>query len=146
MDPRDLPETWPYRSAGRSVRVGPHSWWVVDTGPATALCLLLLHGLGASGHSFRNLMPLLAAHWRLIVPDLPGQGASQTGARHRIALAPLAADLGQLCTALQIQPGAVVGHSAGAPGFVWCAGQGGAGFQTAPALSRVAESAALGLP
>lgn len=40
----------------------------------------------------------------------------------------------------------VIGHAAGAPGFVWCAGQGGAGFQTAPALSRVAESAALGLP
>ncbi len=40
----------------------------------------------------------------------------------------------------------VIGHAAGAPGFVWCAGQGGYGFQTAPALSRIAESAALGLP
>ena len=40
----------------------------------------------------------------------------------------------------------VIGHAADAPGFVWCAGQGGAGFQTAPALSRIAESAALGLP
>jgi D-arginine dehydrogenase len=40
----------------------------------------------------------------------------------------------------------VIGHAAGAPGFVWCAGQGGFGFQTAPALSRIAASAALGLP
>lgn len=40
----------------------------------------------------------------------------------------------------------VVGLAAGAPGFVWCAGQGGAGFQTAPALSRIAAAAALGLP
>jgi D-arginine dehydrogenase len=40
----------------------------------------------------------------------------------------------------------VIGHAAGAPGFVWCAGQGGYGFQTAPALSRIAQSAALGLP
>ncbi|MCZ8370493.1 MAG: FAD-dependent oxidoreductase [Porphyrobacter sp.] len=40
----------------------------------------------------------------------------------------------------------VIGHAAGAPGFVWCAGQGGAGFQTAPALSAIAASAALGLP
>lgn len=40
----------------------------------------------------------------------------------------------------------VIGHTAGAPGFVWCAGQGGAGFQTAPALSRIAAAAALGLP
>jgi len=29
---------------------------------------------------------------------------------------------------------------------VWCAGQGGAGFQTAPALSRIAQNAVLGLP
>jgi D-arginine dehydrogenase len=40
----------------------------------------------------------------------------------------------------------VIGPAAGAPGFVWCAGQGGYGFQTAPALARIAESAALGLP
>lgn len=40
----------------------------------------------------------------------------------------------------------VIGPAAGAPGFVWCAGQGGAGFQTAPALSRIAASIVLGLP
>jgi D-arginine dehydrogenase len=40
----------------------------------------------------------------------------------------------------------VIGLAADAPGFVWCAGQGGAGFQTAPALSRIAAAAALGLP
>ncbi|MCL9997913.1 MAG: FAD-binding oxidoreductase [Erythrobacter sp.] len=40
----------------------------------------------------------------------------------------------------------VIGAAAGAAGFIWCAGQGGAGFQTAPALSRVAAAAALGLP
>jgi len=40
----------------------------------------------------------------------------------------------------------VIGHAARAPGFVWCAGQGGYGFQTSPALSLIAESAVLGLP
>ena len=40
----------------------------------------------------------------------------------------------------------VIGEAAGAPGFFWCAGQGGAGFQTAPALSRIAAAAVLGLP
>ena len=39
----------------------------------------------------------------------------------------------------------VIGAAAGAAGFIWCAGQGGAGFQTAPALSRIAAAAALGL-
>ena len=41
----------------------------------------------------------------------------------------------------------VIGHAADAPGLsCGVAGQGGYGFQTAPALSRIAESAVLGLP
>ena len=40
----------------------------------------------------------------------------------------------------------VIGPAAGAAGFMWVAGQGGAGFQTAPALSRIAAAAALSLP
>ncbi|TAD80667.1 MAG: FAD-binding oxidoreductase [Sphingomonadales bacterium] len=40
----------------------------------------------------------------------------------------------------------VIGHAASAPGFVWVAGQGGAGFQTSPALSRIAAAAVLSLP
>jgi D-arginine dehydrogenase len=39
----------------------------------------------------------------------------------------------------------VIGEAAGEPGFIWCAGQGGAGFQTAPALSAIAAAATLGL-
>lgn len=40
----------------------------------------------------------------------------------------------------------VIGPAPDAPGFMWCAGQGGAGFQTAPALSRIAAAAVLGQP
>ncbi|MFM7378935.1 MAG: NAD(P)/FAD-dependent oxidoreductase [Erythrobacter sp.] len=40
----------------------------------------------------------------------------------------------------------VIGEAAGASGFVWVAGQGGAGFQTAPALSAIAAAAVLGQP
>ncbi|MHA7818067.1 MAG: NAD(P)/FAD-dependent oxidoreductase [Erythrobacter sp.] len=39
----------------------------------------------------------------------------------------------------------VVGHASDAPGFFWYAGQGGYGFQTSPALSRIGEALALGL-
>ena len=38
----------------------------------------------------------------------------------------------------------VVGYDAAAPGFFWCAGQGGYGIQTAPALARLAAAALLG--
>lgn len=40
----------------------------------------------------------------------------------------------------------VVGHAPDAPGFVWLAGQGGYGIQTAPALGRAAAALALGRP
>lgn len=40
----------------------------------------------------------------------------------------------------------VVGFAPGAPGFFWLAGQGGYGIQSAPALSRWAAAAVLGLP
>jgi len=40
----------------------------------------------------------------------------------------------------------VVGHAPDAPGFVWVAGQGGYGIQTAPALGRAAAALALGQP
>jgi D-arginine dehydrogenase len=40
----------------------------------------------------------------------------------------------------------VVGFDPRAPGFFWCAGQGGYGFQTAPALSRAAAALACGEP
>ncbi|MCB1359905.1 MAG: FAD-binding oxidoreductase [Rhodobacter sp.] len=40
----------------------------------------------------------------------------------------------------------VAGHDPDAPGFVWLAGQGGYGIQSAPALARTAAALALGRP
>lgn len=45
-----------------------------EAGAADAPVLLLLHGYPTSSHMFRNLMPLLAGHYRVIAPDLPGFG------------------------------------------------------------------------
>ncbi|KAI9839598.1 MAG: hypothetical protein M1819_002224 [Sarea resinae] len=36
--------------------------------------LLLLHGFPSSSHQFRNLIPLLAPHYHILAPDLPGFG------------------------------------------------------------------------
>lgn len=38
--------------------------------------LLLVHGLGSSGHAWGPVLPSLADGYRLIVPDLPGHGRS----------------------------------------------------------------------
>src|SRR5215475_10954255 len=43
-------------------------------GDATAPVVLLLHGFPASSFMFRELIPRLAHHYRVIAPDLPGFG------------------------------------------------------------------------
>jgi pimeloyl-ACP methyl ester carboxylesterase len=47
-----------------------------DAGPKDGPVLLLLHGFPTSSHMFRNLIPLLADHYRVIAPDYPGFGQS----------------------------------------------------------------------
>ena len=43
-------------------------------GPVDAPVILLLHGFPTSSHMFRELIPRLATHFRVIAPDLPGFG------------------------------------------------------------------------
>jgi pimeloyl-ACP methyl ester carboxylesterase len=45
-----------------------------ELGSPDAPVLVLLHGLGASGRAFDLVAPLLAARFRVVVPDLPGFG------------------------------------------------------------------------
>jgi magnesium chelatase accessory protein len=113
LDPSTLPPDWPHRSAGRRLRAGSVEWWVIDTG-GPGQVILLLHGLGASGHSFARMIAGLAPQYRVIVPDLPGHGCSRALSSARSGPVTMAEDLSKLCAALQAQPAVVVGHSAGA--------------------------------
>lgn len=47
-----------------------------EAGPADAPVILLLHGFPTSSHMFRDLIPRLAPHYRVIAPDYPGYGLS----------------------------------------------------------------------
>ncbi|KAL5116955.1 hypothetical protein ACEQ8H_005173 [Pleosporales sp. CAS-2024a] len=40
--------------------------------------ILLLHGFPSSSHQYRNLIPILSLHYRVIAPDLPGFGFTCT--------------------------------------------------------------------
>jgi pimeloyl-ACP methyl ester carboxylesterase len=51
-----------------------------ELGSPDAPTLVLVHGLGASGRALDRVVPLLAARFRVIVPDLPG--FSETGGEH----------------------------------------------------------------
>jgi len=82
----------------------------VDPVTAGARCLLLLHGLGATGAVWTPVAALLAARGvRSVAPDLPGHGAAARAAGYSVGAA--AADLAtQLAGEPQLY---VVGHSFG---------------------------------
>jgi len=54
-----------------------------EAGAVAAPTVLLLHGFPASSHMFRDLIPLLAPHFRVIAPDLPGFGFSDAPSTSR---------------------------------------------------------------
>jgi pimeloyl-ACP methyl ester carboxylesterase len=47
-----------------------------EAGDVTARPLILLHGLGDSHRTWGRVAPLLAARYRVLMPDLPGHGLS----------------------------------------------------------------------
>jgi magnesium chelatase accessory protein len=83
---------------------------IAGSGPV----MLLLHGTGASSHSFRDLLPLLAARYTVVVPDLPGHAASRMPASFAPSLTGMAGALGGLLAILDVAPEVAIGHSAGA--------------------------------
>ena len=52
-------------------------------GDASAPVVLLLHGFPASSFMFRELIPRLASHYRVIAPDLPGFGFTEIPAERK---------------------------------------------------------------
>ena len=61
-------------SSFHTVNVEGNKIFYREAGPKTAPNVLLLHGFPTSSHMFRNLIPLLAEHYHVIAPDLPGFG------------------------------------------------------------------------
>ncbi len=113
VDGRD----WPNRERSRFVQAGGLHWHVqqfLDAGDDAPL-VLLLHGTGSSSHSWRDVAPALAAHARLLVPDLPGHAFTQMPSpSSEQSLPGMARRVEQLLEQLQMSPTLIVGHSAGA--------------------------------
>lgn len=105
--------TWPMAQASRFVRCGPHQWHVQDLGDPKNPVILLLHGAGASGHSWAGLAPLLADRHRVVSVDLPGHGFTKRGGMRRARLPVIASDLRDLLAAESLHPSLIIGHSAG---------------------------------
>uniref|UniRef100_Q07KC8 Alpha/beta hydrolase fold n=1 Tax=Rhodopseudomonas palustris (strain BisA53) TaxID=316055 RepID=Q07KC8_RHOP5 len=103
---------WPNRASSRFVEAAGLRWHVQEMGQGPVV--LLVHGTGAATHSWRTLAPLLAQHFTVVAPDLPGHGFTETPPTPRLSLDAMAADLSALMQALGHRPVLVAGHSAGA--------------------------------
>lgn len=103
---------WPNREASRFVEAGGLRWHVQIMGDGPVL--LLLHGTGASTHSWRALAPLLARRFTVVAPDLPGHGFTQAPRAAGLSTAGMARLAGDLVAALDLDPRYCAGHSAGA--------------------------------
>lgn len=96
----------------RQLRVGDIIWNVRITGSGPSC--LLIHGTGASIHTWNNLAPLLSSHLKLIMIDLPGHAQTHTPDNVDLTLPGVARELYKLIEDQNLQPDLIVGHSAGA--------------------------------
>lgn len=103
---------WPNRAASRFIEAGGLRWHVQVAGKGPVL--LLLHGTGAATHSWRDVLPQLAASFTIVAPDLPGHGFTQGRLPGGPTLPNVARAIAALVAALELDLSAVVGHSAGA--------------------------------
>ncbi len=109
---------WPNRAFSRFVRAGGLRWHVQVIGQGGTderPIVLLLHGTGASTHSWRALAPLLARRCTVVALDLPGHGFTGTSAKAEgFSLPAVASGIADLFRVLDLSPALVAGHSAGA--------------------------------
>ena len=103
---------WPRADTSRFVRVGNIDFHVQVSGSGEEV--LLLHGAGASAHSFSGLAARLSERHRVIAADLPGQGFTTLLPLEAVGLTPFARYLRDLMAALDAEPRWIIGHSAGA--------------------------------
>jgi len=116
-------DSWPHADSSSFHVVDGLGWHVQTMGKGPEL--LLIHGTGASTHSWRGLAPMLAERFTVIAPDLPGHAFTSRVPRQRLALPAMAAAVNALVQALEFRPEIVVGHSAGAAILIRCCLDGG---------------------
>lgn len=111
---------WPHRSNSRFVRAAGLHWHIqqFDAAISDAPTALLIHGTGASTHSWRGLSPLLAQQFNVLAIDLPGHAFTDMpvagASSQQLSLPGMAEALGALLKTLGLAPALLVGHSAGA--------------------------------
>lgn len=104
--------SWPNAAHSEFVDVPPHRWHIQRAGEGPVV--VLLHGAGASTHSWAPIFEKLSQQYDTIALDLPGQGFTKMGGAQSCGLNEMSADIASLLAALEVLPAAIIGHSAGA--------------------------------
>ncbi len=103
---------WPNREASRFVEAGGLRWHVQQFGEGPSA--LLIHGTGASTHSWARLTPYLQGRLSLLAMDLPSHAFTSAVPTARMSLPSVSEAVAALLTALDFEPKLAIGHSAGA--------------------------------
>jgi pimeloyl-ACP methyl ester carboxylesterase len=77
--------------------------------------LLLLHGFPSSSHQYRDLIPLLGAKYRVIAPDLPGFGFTETPSTFKYTFDNLTATIAEFLDELSVTKFSMYIFDYGAP-------------------------------
>lgn len=101
---------WPNRAASRFIEAAGLRWHVQRMGAGPTL--VLAHGTGASTHSWRDMLPILARDFDTVAFDLPGHGFTDA-LPGRATLPSFSSAVSGLLTALGVRPALCLGHSAG---------------------------------
>lgn len=104
---------WPHHRASRFVHAGHLTFHIQTFGDSGLPAVVLLHGTGASTHSWRDFAPLLATSHHVVTMDLPGHGFTHGHRARDLTLPGMADALAGLMNRLSIRPTALIGHSAG---------------------------------
>ena len=112
MDWHREKDSWPNADTSLFLDLEGVQWHVQRTGSGPTL--LLLHGSGATTHSFNGLITELSQSYELFVPDLPGHGFTSVIRRKRSSLHNISEALSKLLEHEDFKPTVVIGHSAGA--------------------------------
>ena len=104
---------WPYSEYSKFLETDNFVWHYQLIGKPGNPIILLIHGAGASSHSWANLIPKLH-EFQVLAVDLPGHRFSKIKKGIRPQHDTIVRDLIILFESLKIKPNVFVGHSIGA--------------------------------
>jgi len=103
---------WPHHEVSQFIEIDGMRWHVQKDGAGPSV--LLLHGTGATTHSFRDIFTDFSKDFSVMALDLPGHGFSSRLKGGRPTLERVSQAIAELLAHENFIPDMIVGHSAGA--------------------------------